>query len=91
MLKRGFDPMAIRYLLISSHYRKLLNFSFDNLEMAGQALSRIKNFVFSLKNVQKPGEGMPEIAAQINCSQPGCFYGKSGRRFQYFRRPGSAF
>jgi len=69
VLRRGFDPLAIRYLLISSHYRKLLNFSFDNLEMAGQALNRIKNFVFSLKNVRNPGSATPEIAALIAASQ----------------------
>jgi cysteinyl-tRNA synthetase len=69
VLKRGFDPMAVRYLLISSHYRKLLNFTFANLEMAGQALSRIKNFVFSLKNVRNPGEATPEISALIAAGQ----------------------
>ena len=26
LLQRGFDPMAVRYLLISTHYRKLLEF-----------------------------------------------------------------
>jgi cysteinyl-tRNA synthetase len=69
VLQRSFDPMSVRYLLISSHYRKLLNFSFDNLEMAGQALNRIKNFIFSLKNVQKPGEATPEISALLVASQ----------------------
>ncbi|MCG2812833.1 MAG: cysteine--tRNA ligase, partial [Candidatus Aminicenantes bacterium] len=28
VLQRGFDSMAVRYLLISTHYRKLLNFTF---------------------------------------------------------------
>jgi len=65
VLQRGFDSMAVRYLLISTHYRKLLNFTFANLEMAGQALNRIKNFVFSLKNVENAGEAAPEIAVLI--------------------------
>jgi cysteinyl-tRNA synthetase len=69
LLQRGHDPLAIRYLLLSSHYRKLLNFSFENLEMAGQALNRIKNFVFSLKNVRKSGEATPEISALLAASQ----------------------
>ena len=56
VLQRGFDPMAVRYLLLASHYRKLLNFSFDGLDMAGQALARVRNFVFSLKNVEAQGE-----------------------------------
>jgi cysteinyl-tRNA synthetase len=69
LLQRGYDPLVIRYLLISSHYRKLLNFSFDSLEMASQALSRIKNFVFSLKNVKQPGAASPEITALLATSQ----------------------
>jgi len=69
LLQRGHDPMAVRYLLISSHYRKLLNFTFANLEMAGQALNRIKNFVFSLKNVRNPGKATPEISALLAASQ----------------------
>jgi cysteinyl-tRNA synthetase len=69
VLGRGFDRMAVRYLLISTHYRKLLNFSFENLEMAAQALARINNFVFSLKNVAKPGEADPEISALLAAGQ----------------------
>jgi cysteinyl-tRNA synthetase len=65
LLKRGFDPMAVRYLLISTHYRKLLNFTLDNLEMAVQALARVKNFVFSLKNVQAEGQADPQVPALI--------------------------
>jgi len=68
LLKRGHDPMALRYLLISTHYRKLLNFTFDSLEMAAQALSRIKNFAFSLKNVPAEGEADPELAAAVEAS-----------------------
>ena len=69
LLQKGFDPLVIRYLLISSHYRKLLNFSFDNLEMAGQSMNRIKNFEFALKNVQTPGPENQEIKTLINASQ----------------------
>jgi cysteinyl-tRNA synthetase len=68
LLRRGFDPMAVRYLLISTHYRKLLNFTLDGLEMAGQALGRVKNFVFSLKNVQAEGKVDPELSALIEAS-----------------------
>jgi cysteinyl-tRNA synthetase len=36
--------------------------------MAGQALARVKNFVFSLKNVEAEGEADPELAAVIRAS-----------------------
>jgi len=69
LLQRGYDPMAVRYLLISTHYRKLLNFTLESLEMAGQALNRIRNFVFSLKNIAKAGENTVEIERFISASQ----------------------
>jgi len=69
LLGRGHDPMAVRYLLISTHYRKLLNFTFAGLEMANQALARIRNFVFSLKNVNAPGGATPEIPALLAAAE----------------------
>jgi cysteinyl-tRNA synthetase len=68
LMQRGFDPMVVRYLLISTHYRKLLNFTLENLDMAAQALGRVKNFVFSLKNVQVEGKVDPELSALIEAS-----------------------
>ncbi len=56
ILDKGFDPMEIRYLLISSHYRKMLNFSFDGLLQARQALKRINDFIFTLNGLN-PAEG----------------------------------
>ena len=56
LLKEGYDPMVIRYLLISTHYRKLLKFSFDSLERSSQSLKRINDFIFSLKGL-KPSDG----------------------------------
>lgn len=68
LLLKGFSPMAVRYLLISSHYRKLLNFTLEGLEMAGQALARVKNFVFSLRNVEIEGGADLELAAAVTAS-----------------------
>jgi cysteinyl-tRNA synthetase len=68
LLGKGYAPMAVRYLLIATHYRKLLNFTLEGLEMAAQALSRVKNFVFSLKNVGTEGEADAELAAAVQAS-----------------------
>jgi cysteinyl-tRNA synthetase len=65
LLAKGYAPMAVRYLLLSSHYRKLLNFTLEGLEVAGQALARIKNFAFSLGNVEGEGEADPALAALL--------------------------
>ncbi len=53
LLEKGYSPRSIRYLLISSHYRKQLNFTFDGLRQADQSLARIDNFLIRLKDVKR--------------------------------------
>ena len=52
----GADPMAVRLLLLSAHYRKMLNFTFAALEQAGSALQRIRDFLFDLESRSFPEE-----------------------------------
>jgi cysteinyl-tRNA synthetase len=42
---KGYGPMAIRYLMISAHYRQQVNFTFDGLDAAHKTLERLTNFV----------------------------------------------
>jgi cysteinyl-tRNA synthetase len=44
LLKKGYDPMQIRYVLISNHYRQPLNFTLAGLEAAKEALERLDHF-----------------------------------------------
>jgi cysteinyl-tRNA synthetase len=56
LLDKGYDPLTIRYLLVSVRYRKQLNFTFDGLKEAEATLNRIKEFVFQLSTAKlKPG------------------------------------
>jgi cysteinyl-tRNA synthetase len=55
---KGYDPKAIRYLLIATHYRQQLNFTFKGLEAAKSAVDRLVNFVYKL--VQAGGKGCGE-------------------------------
>jgi len=55
LLERGHDPVAIRYLLISVPYRQKLNFTFDGLHAAGQALERIANTLRRLESTPSAG------------------------------------
>jgi len=52
ILKKGYNPLAVRYLLLSTHYRQQLNFTFEALKSAERAVERINNFVFMLKQVR---------------------------------------
>ncbi len=58
LMDRGYDPKAIRYLLISTHYRQQLNFTFEGLEAAKNAIERLTNFMRRLLEVD--GEGCGE-------------------------------
>ncbi|MGB8959892.1 MAG: cysteine--tRNA ligase [Candidatus Aminicenantales bacterium] len=60
ILAKGYDPLDIRYLLISAHYRKMLNFTFEGLDQARTTRQRIGNFLGELKDVSgSAGEGAP--------------------------------
>jgi cysteinyl-tRNA synthetase len=52
LLDKNVDPHALRFLLLSTHYRKVLNFTFEALEQASSSLKRINDFRYELKNHQ---------------------------------------
>jgi cysteinyl-tRNA synthetase len=49
LLAKGLSPQAIRYFLLSSHYRKPLNFTLEGVDQAQQALARIHDFAERLE------------------------------------------
>jgi cysteinyl-tRNA synthetase len=51
LLEKGLDPSAIRYALLSVHYRMKLSFSIDGVKAAGQSVQRLQNFYQSLCRV----------------------------------------
>lgn len=48
LLNKNIDPAALRFLLLSTHYRKTLNFTFDALDQAHASVQRIKDFLYEL-------------------------------------------
>ncbi len=55
IVARGFRPSAVRYLLLSAHYRKQLNFTWESLASAEKALQRLTDFLARLAAVTRPG------------------------------------
>lgn len=49
---KGFDPLALRYFYMTGHYRKQLNFTWDGLEAAGTALSKLRQIYQATKSDQ---------------------------------------
>ncbi|MBI4185452.1 cysteine--tRNA ligase [Candidatus Berkelbacteria bacterium] len=55
VVERGYDPLAFRYLLLGTHYRKPLNFTWESLAAAGQGLSNLRALVRTLLVSDTPG------------------------------------
>jgi cysteinyl-tRNA synthetase len=53
--KLGHNPLAVRYLLMSTHYRQQFNFTFDGLEATKNAIDRLTNFMYRLKDANGKG------------------------------------
>jgi len=58
LLEKGLDPLAIRWVLVATHYRQPNNFSFDAVEAASQALRRIRDFRIRLGEVRGSGSDL---------------------------------
>jgi len=43
IVKKGFDPLALRYFYLTAHYRKPLNFTWEALTAAQNALSELRS------------------------------------------------
>ena len=52
---RGHRPSALRYLLLSSHYRKQLNFTWAGMDQAEEALRRFVDFLVRLDSISDVG------------------------------------
>jgi cysteinyl-tRNA synthetase len=55
VVAKGFRPSAVRLLLLSAHYRKQLNFTWDSLAANEESLRRLTDFLARLDAVTRPG------------------------------------
>jgi cysteinyl-tRNA synthetase len=45
LIEMGYDPLAYKYLVLTSHYRKGLEFSFDSLKSSQTALNKLRSLL----------------------------------------------
>ncbi len=45
LIEKGFDPLALRYLILTSHYRQGLDFTWDSIQAAQNALNNLREIV----------------------------------------------
>jgi len=55
ILKNGVNPMAVRYYFLSSNYRGSMNFTDEGLEASKNAVSKLYDFVSSIKINESKG------------------------------------
>jgi cysteinyl-tRNA synthetase len=68
ILARGHRASSLRYLLLSSHYRKQLNFTWAGMEQADEALRRMVDFLARLDNLAGDARH-PEIEALVTTAR----------------------
>ncbi len=71
LLAKGCDPMAIRYLLLSTHYRQQFNFTFEGLEAAKSAIERLTNVMRRLQDTDGKSSGL--AITELTCKVETCF------------------
>jgi len=64
VVAKGFRPSAVRLLLLSAHYRKQLNFTWESLAANEESLRRLTDFLARLDTVTTPG-AHPEVADRL--------------------------
>lgn len=67
LLNKGYSPLAIRYILLSTHYRQQLNLTMESLESAGHSVQRLKEFMLRLKEAEgeKEHEGVNKLLTEV--------------------------
>lgn len=53
LINKGFNPLAYRYFVLGAHYRSKLNFTFDGLKSAQNALNNLYEKVREIKTSKK--------------------------------------
>jgi len=71
--KKGFNSLEFRYLCLTTHYKKPLNFSIEKLKSAQTSYQRLKNIIAGIKDdsVNKKYVGEFEDAINNDLDMPG--------------------
>jgi len=71
LMEKDLDPVAIRYLLMSTHYRSPIIFSFEGIEQAGAAVMRLRDFKRRLEREKPEGGDVIKTKAIITAAETG--------------------
>ena len=67
LIEKGYNPLAIRYVLSNSNYRQQLNFTFEELKAAEKTLKALARFMIRIKEInEKQTQTQPKTKANAN-------------------------
>ena len=75
VLAKGCDPGEVRFLLLSTHYRKMLNFTDDALVQARTSLNRFRNLLFELRHVERELAPSDAVTEAVETARAGFIAG----------------
>jgi cysteinyl-tRNA synthetase len=65
VIAKGFDPRALRYLFLTAHYRDKLNFTWESLQAAQNALNNLRD---NIRNWEEPKIGCAQFEQDFMAS-----------------------
>ncbi|MEE8357990.1 MAG: cysteine--tRNA ligase [Candidatus Hydrothermarchaeales archaeon] len=65
LLEKGYDPVAIRYLLLSAHYRQKLNFTFKGLETATNTVYKLRDFMDKIREIEVGADWNKDLHGKV--------------------------
>ncbi len=65
VLSKGYSPVAVRYLLLSTHYRQQLNFTFDGINAAKASIDRLNELIRKLQDINSSSKKNSSIKKEI--------------------------
>ncbi len=66
LLKKGYDPKAIRYVLLSAHYKSTLNFTDESIKDAEKTVSNLNDFVDRIDKMKVKGKYNQELSKKVD-------------------------
>ena len=65
IVAKGHSPELIRFLLLSAHYRKQLNFTADGLKQAQASTQRLEDFILRMKELAVDSAPVEAFAGEV--------------------------
>lgn len=63
---KGYNPISLRFLYLTSKYKDPINFTFKSLEGVSKTLDNLNDFLFVLNNINLPSSKLSSEIKKIN-------------------------